>query len=104
MNAEFALQIIHEEVGACRKCPRLVKYREKVAKEKRSVKKPKLVAPAAKEIPAARAEETLSVRKSTGAGTAKSPVRSSRTKELTYEVEVGEPGKTLYVIGHGGFP
>jgi hypothetical protein len=76
---------------------------KKVAKEKRSVKKPKLVAPAAKEIPAARAEETLSVRKSTGAGTAKSPVRSSRTKELTYEVEVGEPGKTLYVIGHGGF-
>jgi hypothetical protein len=21
-----------------------------------------------------------------------------------FEVEVGEPGKTLYVIGHGGFP
>jgi len=35
LNAESALQIIHEEVGACRKCPRLVKYREKVAKEKR---------------------------------------------------------------------
>jgi len=29
------LQIIAEEVCACRKCPRLVKYREKVAREKR---------------------------------------------------------------------
>jgi uracil-DNA glycosylase family 4 len=29
------LQIIAEEVSACRKCPRLVKYREKVAREKR---------------------------------------------------------------------
>jgi uracil-DNA glycosylase len=35
MNAESALQIVDEEVCACRKCPRLVKYREKVAKEKR---------------------------------------------------------------------
>jgi uracil-DNA glycosylase family 4 len=35
MNAEFALRIVDEEVCACRKCPRLVKYREKVAKEKR---------------------------------------------------------------------
>jgi hypothetical protein len=58
---------------------------KKVAKEKRSVKS-KPVAPAAKEIPAARVAETLSVRKSiTGAGTARSPVRPSRTKELTYE-------------------
>ena len=35
MNAEAALQVVSEEVCACRKCPRLVKYREKVAKEKR---------------------------------------------------------------------
>jgi uracil-DNA glycosylase len=35
LNAEAALQIVQEEVCACRKCPRLVKYREKVAKEKR---------------------------------------------------------------------
>jgi uracil-DNA glycosylase family 4 len=35
LNLEFALQIIHDEVSACRKCPRLEKYREKVAKEKR---------------------------------------------------------------------
>jgi len=30
-----ALRVIQEEVAACRKCPRLVKYREKVAREKR---------------------------------------------------------------------
>jgi len=30
-----ALQVIQEEVVECRKCPRLVKYREKVAREKR---------------------------------------------------------------------
>jgi uracil-DNA glycosylase len=35
VNAEKALRIITEEVSACRKCPRLVKYREKVAREKR---------------------------------------------------------------------
>jgi len=35
LNAESALQIVLEEVCACRKCPRLVKYREKVAREKR---------------------------------------------------------------------
>jgi uracil-DNA glycosylase len=29
------LQIIAEEVSACRRCPRLVKYRKKVAREKR---------------------------------------------------------------------
>jgi uracil-DNA glycosylase family 4 len=32
---EAALRIVAEEVCACRKCPRLVKYREKVAREKR---------------------------------------------------------------------
>lgn len=35
MNTEKALQIVTEEVCACRKCLRLVKYREKVAREKR---------------------------------------------------------------------
>lgn len=35
MKAEAALRVIQEEVCACRKCPRLVKYREKVAREKR---------------------------------------------------------------------
>jgi uracil-DNA glycosylase family 4 len=35
VNAEKALRIITDEVSACRKCPRLVKYREKVAREKR---------------------------------------------------------------------
>jgi uracil-DNA glycosylase len=35
VNAERALQIIADEVCACRKCPRLVKYREKVARQKR---------------------------------------------------------------------
>jgi hypothetical protein len=27
-----------------------------------------------------------------------------RSMAAKFEVEVGEPGKTLYVIGHGGFP
>ena len=35
MNGEKTLRTISEEVCACRKCPRLVKYREKVAREKR---------------------------------------------------------------------
>ncbi|HXC48965.1 MAG TPA: uracil-DNA glycosylase [Candidatus Sulfotelmatobacter sp.] len=35
MNAESALKVVSEEVCECRKCPRLVEYREKVAKEKR---------------------------------------------------------------------
>ena len=35
MNTERGLKIIAEEVCTCRKCPRLVKYREKVAREKR---------------------------------------------------------------------
>jgi uracil-DNA glycosylase family 4 len=35
VNSEQQLQIITEEVSACRKCLRLVKYREKVAREKR---------------------------------------------------------------------
>jgi len=35
VKRESALRIVAEEVCACRKCPRLVKYREKVAREKR---------------------------------------------------------------------
>jgi uracil-DNA glycosylase len=35
VNREETLWTISEEVCACRKCPRLVKYREKVAREKR---------------------------------------------------------------------
>jgi uracil-DNA glycosylase len=35
MKRESLLEIIAEEVCACRKCPRLVTYREKVAREKR---------------------------------------------------------------------
>ena len=35
MNQSKELKVIAEEVCACRKCPRLVKYREKVAREKR---------------------------------------------------------------------
>ncbi|HEX8872129.1 MAG TPA: uracil-DNA glycosylase [Candidatus Acidoferrum sp.] len=35
MNLEKELRIVAEEVSSCRKCPRLVDYREKVAREKR---------------------------------------------------------------------
>ena len=35
MNSEETVKAIAEEVCACRKCPRLVKYREKVARDKR---------------------------------------------------------------------
>ncbi len=35
MNSKEALRTINEQVCACRKCPRLVNYREKVAQEKR---------------------------------------------------------------------
>jgi uracil-DNA glycosylase len=35
VNSRKTLRTISEEVCACRKCPRLVKYREKVAREKR---------------------------------------------------------------------
>jgi uracil-DNA glycosylase len=35
VNSGAELRIIAEEVSACRKCPRLVKYREKVARERR---------------------------------------------------------------------
>ncbi len=35
MNAERELAVLREEIVACRKCPRLVAYRERVAREKR---------------------------------------------------------------------
>ncbi len=34
-NAAELLKILNDEIVACRKCARLVKYREKVAREKR---------------------------------------------------------------------
>jgi len=34
-EADSQLRVLNEEIVACRKCPRLVKYREKVAREKR---------------------------------------------------------------------
>jgi uracil-DNA glycosylase family 4 len=35
VKSASALRLIHDEVSACRKCPRLVLYREQVAREKR---------------------------------------------------------------------
>ena len=35
MTPAAALRVVQEEVADCRKCPRLVKYREKVARVKR---------------------------------------------------------------------
>lgn len=35
MNAERELAVLREEIVACRKCPRLVAYRETIAREKR---------------------------------------------------------------------
>jgi uracil-DNA glycosylase family 4 len=35
MNQADGLKVLNEEIVACRKCPRLVRYREKVAREKR---------------------------------------------------------------------
>ena len=35
MNVNAALQVLDQEITECRRCPRLVEYREKVAKKKR---------------------------------------------------------------------
>ena len=35
MTRQRSLKLLNEEIIACRKCPRLVTFREKVAKEKR---------------------------------------------------------------------
>jgi hypothetical protein len=78
---------------------------KKVAKEKRSVKKPKTVALPAKEIPPVPIAETPPVRKSIGIGTAKRPVRSSKANEPTYEQVqlrayfIGERRKSLGISG-----
>jgi hypothetical protein len=81
---------------------------KKVAKEKRSVKKTKTVALPAKEIPAVSVPITPVVSKSkssTGPGTAKRPVRSSKAKEPTYEQVqlrayiIGERRKSLELPG-----
>src|SRR5437588_8633321 len=34
-DASSPLRVLNDEIVACRKCPRLVKYREKIAREKR---------------------------------------------------------------------
>jgi len=34
-ETSFPLRVLNEEIVACRKCPRLVRHREKVAREKR---------------------------------------------------------------------
>jgi hypothetical protein len=76
---------------------------KKVVKEKRSVKKTKAVLPA-RETLAASVAETPPVRKGTGTGTTKRPVRSERAKEPTFEQVqlrayfIGEQRKSL------GFP
>jgi hypothetical protein len=78
---------------------------KKVAKEKRSVKKSKTVALPAKEIPAAPIAETPSLRKGSGSGTAKRPVRTSKPKEPSYEQVqlrayfIGERRKSLGIPG-----
>ena len=35
MNHAEELRVLADEIVVCRKCPRLVKYREKVARDKR---------------------------------------------------------------------
>ena len=78
---------------------------KKVAKEKRSVKKSKAVVLPTKEIPPAPAAEKPAVRKTTGIGTAKRPVRSSQAKEPSYEQVqlrayfIGERRKSLGISG-----
>jgi len=78
---------------------------KKVAKEKRSVKKTKITALPAKEIPAAPVAETPSVRKTAGTGLTKRSVRSSKAKEPSYEQVqlrayfIGERRKSLGIPG-----
>jgi hypothetical protein len=79
---------------------------KKVAKEKRSVKKSKTAALPAKEVPTAPVAETLPVRKSTGTGAARRPVRSSKAKEPSFEQVqlrayfIGERRKSLGIPGN----
>ena len=78
---------------------------KKVAKEKRSVKKSKVVVLPTKEIHPAPVAEKPAVRKTTGTGTAKRPVRSSQAKEPSYEQVqlrayfIGERRKSLGISG-----
>jgi hypothetical protein len=78
---------------------------KKVAKEKRSVKKSKIVALPAKEIPAAPVGEALSVRKSSGTATAKRLVRSRKADDPSFEQVqlrayfIGERRKSLGIPG-----
>lgn len=78
---------------------------KKVAKEKRSVKKPKTVALPAKEIPAAPVAEIPSLGKSASTAPLKRPARSSKAKEPSYEQVqlrayfIGERRKSLGIPG-----
>jgi hypothetical protein len=78
---------------------------KKVAKEKRSVKKPKTVALPAKEIPAAPIAAKPPVRKTTGTGAAKRPVSAKKAPEPSYEklqlraYFIGERRKRLGIAG-----
>src|SRR4029077_15223122 len=80
---------------------------KKVAKEKRSVKKSKIVALPAKETPATPiAAATPSVRKSASTGSVKRHVRSSKGKEPSHEqiqlraYFIGEQRKSLGIPGN----
>ena len=78
---------------------------KKVAKEKRSVKKSKIVELPAKGIPAAPVAQKSSERKSSGTATAKRPGRSSKADELSFEQVqlrayfIGERRKSLAIPG-----
>jgi hypothetical protein len=78
---------------------------KKVAKEKRSVKKTKAVALPVAEIPAVAEPKKTPVRKSGGTERAKRSVRSTGTKEPSYEqiqlraYFIGERRKSLGILG-----
>ena len=78
---------------------------KKVAKEKRSVKKTKAVALPVAEVPAVPEPKKTPVRKSGGSERAKRSVRSTGTKEPSYEqiqlraYFIGERRKSLGILG-----
>jgi len=78
---------------------------KKVAKEKRSVKKPKAASLPIEEVPALAEPKKTTVRKSTGTRTTKSSVHSEQTKEPSYEqiqlraYFIGERRKSLGIQG-----
>ena len=78
---------------------------KKIAKEKRSVKKSKTVAPPAKEVAVAPIANKSAARSSSGTAAAKRPVRSSEAEEPSFEQVqlrayfIGERRKSLGVPG-----